>query len=160
MEPLKIYRLIMSFGMKLKLEKFQLIITSVVVTFSFTAMLFNLEIYPFAPYTMYSYRHTLNDWGEIELFCVTEKGDAFDITDIMLAPLDEARLKTSLENHFDHSDEARTLPLKLTSVARSLKKKNIPCSELKMVYKRYRNVDEYLSKKGRVLKAYSGYSNE
>lgn len=57
------------------------------------------ELYPFAPYTMYSYPFTPEAFQEVRIF-ITKDGAEHELTPALnniIAPFDEARLKDSFE---------------------------------------------------------------
>ncbi len=58
------------------------------------------ELYPFAPYTMYSYPFTPERFREVRIFIGKRGGESIEITPLQrkfIYPFDEARVKESFE---------------------------------------------------------------
>jgi hypothetical protein len=100
---------------------------------------------------MYSYRHQLNGRQDLDLYCLSSDHLKSPLTDEMLSPLDEARLKTGLETDLHRKDKTKLIKHKLQMVASALKEKNIDCSKVVMEYKRYSRTQDYLNKKGKII---------
>ncbi len=82
------------------------VVSSVLLT-AMIAMVFDLEIFPFAPYTMYSYPYYLKRSFQLEVLLVGPNGLTTPAKDMDVYPWDEARLKVYLGKMLDQGDQAK-----------------------------------------------------
>jgi hypothetical protein len=82
--------------------------------FIFASMIFCLvarfEMFPFAPYTMYSNLYLPQYQRVLSIFFITQSNETVDMTDQMIAPFDEARFKHALMSvYFNSNHQNKTL---------------------------------------------------
>ena len=82
--------------------------------FIFVSMIFCLvtrfEMFPFAPYTMYSNLYLPQYQRVLSIFFITQSNETVNMTDEMIAPFDEARFKHALMTvYFNSSHLNKTL---------------------------------------------------
>lgn len=135
--------------MKLSFEpRFKLAATVVVMTLMLICMFGDKEYYPFAPYTMYSYKHDIRSHLFSRYVCTDN--ESVVLTNSAFSPLDLARLSTSIQQDKDEE----SISEKLTEAKRLAIKNGLNCTLLKLNIYRYDRPENFFTKKEVFVKEY------
>lgn len=139
--------------------KFRHAIQGLVTLFCTGMMLYCMvsyqELYPFAPYTMYSYRDDLKQTYYLRLYCSLPSGNKQLISDVMMRPFDEARIYMSLKEEYFQFELDETVKPKIIAKLDHLKlavhANNYPCDTVQMKVVVYSDPAEFFQDKGTEL---------
>jgi hypothetical protein len=115
----------------------------------------NKEYYPFAPYTMYSYKHDITKMQFYELNCLNKKFEN-KLTPEMIVPLDFARLVTSLDESY-RQRSFKSVEKKLASLVKIVTKNSFDCEKILFKVIKYRDGKTFLEKEGSVIDILEGH---
>ena len=114
------------------------------------------EYYPFAPYTMYSYNHSLKRMAFLRFYCLNQ-GKKILLTNPMITPLDTARLEMSIsDEYYLGARNASVIIDRLTSLKTIVLDNSYPCEKVVLDFVRYQSPQDYLSENGKVIDRYEG----
>lgn len=113
------------------------------------------ELYPFAPYQMYAGRHDISALLFFDLSCKID-GKEVQITNLMSAPMDEARLITSLENDYIFAKDIPLIKEKLSGLRNVIVQNSFPCDTVQFRVKKYYDAKDYIKKEGYIHEIVTG----
>lgn len=128
------------------LQSLQYVITLLIIATSAYCAVWRSELYPFAPYTMYSHKHNIVNHDFFDIHCSVD-GKKVVLTNRMLWPLDEARLEMSVSESY-YKKEYGLIVSKLTSVKEQVLNNKFECEKVQFDVLRYKGPEEMLSKQG------------
>lgn len=110
------------------------------------------ELYPFAPYSMYSHKHEVVGVKFFRFYC--QNTQEFLLTNEMIRPFDEARLTQSVESAY-FSGNASEINERLESLMEVVSKNKFQCNNIVLKIKNYHSPKDFLSEQGEVLETFS-----
>lgn len=112
------------------------------------------ELFPFAPYSMYSQRHAIVGLKFFRFFCQTGAGESL-LTEPMIVPFDEARLTQSIESaYFSHQKDS-AIQEKLGSLAKLVRENKFECDHIVLRVKTFDSAEEFRSETGTVVEFFT-----
>lgn len=128
----------------------QVTLTSFIVVIMLLSIITKEELYPFAPYTMYSYPMKASQLKVFEIYFVMIDGKEIVLEQKYVEPMDEARIKFSFEQMYWKNYgkfNTKDIDIKLKSLL-ELGKKEIPEAEaIRLKIFSYNDIDALRKKK-------------
>jgi hypothetical protein len=135
-----------------KVTGLQSSLTLFVICLSLYCTFSGRELYPFAPFTMYSYRHSITENTFFNFFCVNGP-EEIPLRNEMTFPFDDARLSTSVESSY-YANSPEEVVIKLKSLREAILKNQYKCDKAVVRLVKYESTKAFLAKKGHQIKAF------
>lgn len=114
--------------------------------------IFRIELYPFAPYTMYSFRNKIEYTVFPRIYCETSNSKKL-VTNKMWQPMDEARIGESFETSY-YGKNYLQIQEKLESLHDHIITNKYECNSIVIDFKIYHTAEELLKDSGVALKTF------